>query len=61
MVKSLLFEVNYKFMNESFTFSLGLFKIFHCAEKALQQTSEQVNDCCVVVVNVFRPITTVLL
>ena len=48
-------------MDGSFTFSLGLVKILHCAEKASQQTSEQVNDCCIVVVNVFRPITTVLL
>ena len=60
MVTSLLFKVNYKFMNRSFTFSLGLMKILHCAEKASQQTSEQVNDCCMIL-NVFRPITTVLL
>ena len=47
-------------MNRSFTFSLGLMKILHFAEKASQQTSEQVNDCCMIL-NVFRPITTVLL
>ena len=36
-------------MNRSFTFSLGLIKILHCAEKASQGTSEQVNDCCMIV------------
>jgi len=54
MVKSLLFKVNCKFINGSSNFSLGLIKILHCAEKASQQTSEQVNDCCIVVVNFFQ-------